>query len=127
MHSLVDDRLIRLSVLKDALSKGVEGRLRTVARSCVQFDREHRVSFAHGEMGSGASVVEYEAHVFGFALVVVGVVNGRRDAELSVGSIFDERRSWVCVARGVVDDILVCAGYYDWGCRRANVMCKRWR
>ena len=68
-------------------------------------------------MGPGARIVEYESDVFGFALVIIGVVDGHCNAEPSVGSIFDEWRTGVHVARGVVDDVLVRTGYHDWGCR----------
>ena len=75
------------------------------------------MSFTHGEMGAWAGVVEYESHVFGLALVVVSVVNGRGDTKPSIRSILDEWRPWVCVTCGVVDDILVRTRYYDRGCR----------
>ena len=74
------------------------------------------MSFTHGEVGSRASVVEYESYVFGFALVIVGIVDRCRDVESSVGSILDERRPGVGVVTGVVDDVLVCTSYYDRGC-----------
>jgi hypothetical protein len=56
------------------------------------------MSFTHGEVGVRAAIVEYEPHVFGFTLVVVGVVDGHCDAESSIGSVFDEWGSRVCVA-----------------------------
>ena len=110
----VDDRLVRLPGFEDTLSKGIERRMHTIARSCPQFDCEHRVSFAHGEVGAWADVVEYKSHVFGFPFIVVGVVDGRRDAKSPVGPIFDKRGSWVHVTRRVVDNVLIHAGYYDW-------------
>ena len=81
----------------------------------MQFNREYWVSFTHGEVGTRAGVVEYESHVFGFASIVIGIVDWCRDAEPSIGLIFDKRRPRVCVTCGIVDDILVRAGYYDWG------------
>ena len=57
LYRSVNEELVRLSRLENALSKGVEWGLCTIAGSCAQFDREHRVSFAHGEMGAQASVV----------------------------------------------------------------------
>ena len=87
--------------------------LHAITGSCTQLDREHWVTFAHGEVGSGTRVVEDESHVFGFALVVISIVDGRRDTEPPVRSIFDERRPWVRVTGGIVDSVLVCAGYYD--------------
>jgi hypothetical protein len=102
-------------MLEDALPKGMKGGLRTVAGSHSQFDREYWVTLAHGEVGPRASVVEYEVHIFGLALAVVSIVNGHRDAESTVGPVFDERRPRVCVMRGVVDDNLVSTGYYDRG------------
>ena len=70
LHGSVDDGLVRLPEFEDALSKGVKGGLCTVAGSCAQFNREYRVTFTHGEMGTRAGIVEYESHVFGFALVI---------------------------------------------------------
>ena len=78
------------------------------------------MSFTYGEVGARAGVVEYELYVFGLALIVVSVVNGRRDAESPVGPILDEQWSWVCVTRGIVDDILIRASYYNWGRRRMD-------
>ena len=75
------------------------------------------MSFTHGEVGARTGVVEYESYVFGLALVVVSVVDGCCDAKPSIGPILDEWRSWVCVACRIVDDILIRACYYDWGCR----------
>ena len=99
LHGSVDDELVGLPGLEDALSKGIEGGVRTITRSRPQLDCEYWMSFAHGEVGAWTSVVEYESHVFGPAPVVVGVVDGRRDTELSIGSVFDERGSWMHVAR----------------------------
>ena len=113
LHGSVDDVLVGLSEFENALAKGIKGELRTIAGSCAQFNREHRVSSAHGEVGPWASVVEYKSHVFGLAFIVVGVIDGRCDAKPSIGSILDERWSWVHIARGVVDDILVCTSYHD--------------
>ena len=117
LHGSVDDGLIGLARLKDALPKGIERGVCAVARPCPQFDCEDWVSFTHGEVGAWAGVIEYEPYVFGFTLVVVGVVNGRRDTESPVGPVFDEWGSWVCVTPGVVDHILVRASYYDGGSR----------
>ena len=98
LHGAVDDELVGLSRLKDLLVKRVKGGLGTVTRSCAKFDCEHRVSFSHGKVRTGTDVVEYEVYVFGLALVVVRIVDGRGDAKSSVGPILDERWSWVCVA-----------------------------
>ena len=129
LYGSVDDELVRLSELEDALSKGMKGGLRTLTRSCAQFNHEYWVSFTHGEVGARAGVVEYKAYVFGLALVVVSVINGRRDAKSSIGPIFDERWPWVCVTCGIIDNILIHACYYDWGCRRSNTLRQRrqWR
>ena len=113
LHSAVDDELIGLSRLKDSLAKRVEGGLGAVARSCAKFDREHGVSFTHGEVGAGTDVVEYEVYVFGLALVVVCIVDGCADAESSIGPVLDKRWSWVSVAQSVIDDVWVGAHYYD--------------
>ena len=86
-------------MLEDVLSKRVKGGLRAVARLCAQLDREYRVPFTHGEMSVWAGVVEYESHVFGLALVVVGIVNRCGDTEPPVRSILDERWSRMRVAR----------------------------
>ena len=83
----------------------------------MQLNHEYWVAFTHGEMGARAGVVEYESHVFGLALVVVSVVNGRGDAKPPVGPILDEWWPWVCIVCGIVDDILIRAHYYDWGSR----------
>ena len=127
-YGSVDDGLIGLPRLEDTLSKGMEGGLRTVSRSRSQFDREHRVSFTHGEVGAWTTVVEYEPYVFGLALIVVGVVNRRREAETSIGSVFDERRSRMCITRRVIDYGLVRASDYNWGSGRSNTVCqcRRW-
>ena len=122
LYCLVDNSLIRLSGLKDLLSKGIERRLRSVAWSCAQLNCEDGVSFPHGEVCTRTGVVEYEAYVLGFAFVVVGVVNRCGDAKPSVGPIFDERRSWMCVSRGIIDDFLVRSHYHHWGCRRSDAL-----
>ena len=57
LHGSVDDDLVWLSGFENALSKGVERRVRTVTRSCPQLDCEHRVSFTHGKVGARASIV----------------------------------------------------------------------
>ena len=82
------------------------------------------MSFTHSEVSSRAGVVEYEPHVFGLALIVIGVVDGHCKAEPSVRSIFDKRGSRVHVTRRVVDDILVCTSYDDRGCRRLDAVCQ---
>ena len=74
------------------------------------------MSLTHGERGSRAGVVEYKSDVFGLALVVVSIINGRRDAESSVRPILDKWWSWVHIAQGGVDDVLVCTCYYNWRC-----------
>ena len=83
------------------------------------------MSFTHGEMGLGASVVEYEPHIFGLAFVIIGVVDGCRDTESSVRSILDKWRPWVHVTRGVIDDVLVCTSYYDRGRGRSDAVCEQ--
>ena len=113
----VDDRLIWLPVFEDALSKGMKGGLRTVAGSRSQLDREHRMPFAHSEVSSRAGVVEYKSHVFRFAFVIVCVIDGRQDAESTVGSVLDERQPGVCITRGVVDYDFIGTGYYNQGGR----------
>ena len=123
LYSSINDALVGMPGFKDALSKGIEGRMRTVARSCPQFDRKYRVSFTHGEVGTWAGVVKYEPYILGPALVVVGVVDGCRDAESPIGPILNEWWSRMHVAQGVVDDVLVCARYYDRGYRRSDAMC----
>ena len=85
------------------------------------------MSFTHGEVGSGTSVIEYEPYIFGLAFIIIGVINGRRDAESSVRPILNERRSWVHVTRGIVDQVLIFTSYYDWGRGRSDVVCKRRR
>ena len=124
LYGAVDNRLVGLSVLKNALSKGMKRGLRTIARSCSQLNREHRMSFTHGKVGPGARVVEYESHIFGLAFVIVSVVNWHRDAESSVRLILDKRRPWMCVARGVIDKVLVCTGYYNQGRGRPDAVCE---
>ena len=113
LYGAIDDELVGLSRLKDPLAKRIEGSLGAFARSRPEFDREYGVSFTHGKMGTGAAVVECKVHIFGFAFVVVRVVDGCGDAESSVGPIFDKWYTGVCVARRVIDDILVGAHYYD--------------
>ena len=73
-------------------------------------------------MGSWAGVVEYEAYVFGLASIVIRVVDGRGDAEPSVGSIFDERWPRVRVSCRVVDDFLIRPCYHYWGCGRSDAL-----
>ena len=80
LHGTIDDELVRLPRFEDPLAKRIEGGLGAIARSCAKFDREHRVSFAHGKVGAGADVVEHEVYVFGLAFVVVRIVDGRSDA-----------------------------------------------
>ena len=122
LYGAIDDRLVRLSRLEDPLVKRIEGGLGAVARSCAEFDCEHGVSFSHGKMGAGADVIEYEVYVFGFALVVIRVVDGRRDAKPSVGPILDKGWSGVSVARSVIDDVLVGAHYHNWRSGRSNAV-----
>ena len=84
LYGVIDDGLVVVPRLEYALSKGVERGLRTVARSSSQFDSEDWVTFTHSEMGARTRIVEYKSYEFGLSLVVVGVVDGRRDAESSV-------------------------------------------
>ena len=122
LYGSVDDELVGLSGLKDALPKRMEGGLRTITRSCSQLDREHRMSFTHGEVGAWAAIVEYESDVFGFTLVVIGVVDGRHDTKSSVGPVFDERGSRVHVTCRVIDHGLVHASDNNGGSGRPNAM-----
>ena len=114
LDGAVDDELIRLPRFKDPLTERVERGLGAVARSRAKFDREYWVSFTHGKVGTGADIVEYEVYVFGLALIVIRIVDGRSDAESSIGPILDEWWSGVSVARGVVDNGRVGAHYHDW-------------
>ena len=116
-YGAVDYELVGLAELEETLPKRIEGGLHPVAGLCAQLDCEHRVSFTHGEVGTRASVVEYEPHVFGLAFIVVSVINGRCDTESSVGPILDEWGSRVCISCGVIDDIVICACDYNRGCR----------
>ena len=125
LDGAVDDGLIRLARLEDPLAKRIEGGLGTIAGSCAKFDREYWVSAAHGKMSARADVVEYEVHVFGLALVIVRIVDGCRDAEPSIGSIFDERRPRMSVTRVVIDDGRVGAHYYDWRSGGPDALCQR--
>ena len=69
----------------------------------------------HGEKGSRIRIVQHEPDVLGFAAVVIGIAYGCRDAELSVQSVLYEGRSGMSESRRVVDDVLVCSRYRDWG------------
>ena len=82
------------------------------------------MSFTHHEVGPRTCIVEYKPDVFGLPLVVVGVVDRRRDAEPPIRPILDEQWTGVRVTRGIVDDVLVRTCYYDRGCRRSNSMCE---
>ena len=117
LYGSVDDGLIGLSGLEDTLSKGVEGGMHTVAGSCSQLDREHRVSLSHGKVSTWTSVVEDKPYIFGPALVVVGVVDGRHNAESPVRPVFDKWGSQMHVSCRVIDHILVGTCYYDGGSR----------
>ena len=117
LYGSVNDGLVWLSELEDSLAKGTEGGLRPITRPCAQLDCEYRVSFTHGKVCAWAGVVEYESYVFGLAFVIVSVVDGHGDAESSVGLILDEWRSRVRVSRGIVNDVLIRARNYYWGCR----------
>ena len=114
LYGSVDELLVRSSILEDALTKGMKGGLRTIARLRSQFDGEDRVSFSHCKVGSGACVVEYESYVFGFALIVVGIIYGRRHTESSVRLILHEGWTGVHITRGVVDEVLVHTSYHNW-------------
>ena len=128
LYGAINDGLIGLSRFEDPLAKRIEGGLGPVAGSCAKFDREHGVSFAHGEVGARADIVEYEMYVFGLALVVVCVVDGRGNAKSPVGPVLNKWRSWVCVARRVVNNVWVGAPYYDRGSRRSDTVQEwRWR
>jgi hypothetical protein len=79
VYCTIDNLLVGLSRLENPLAKRIEGGLGAIARSRSKFDCEHRMSFTHGEVGAGADVVEYEVYVFGLALVVVRIPDGRSD------------------------------------------------
>ena len=126
LYGAIDDELVRLPRLEDPLAKRIEGGLGAVTRSCAEFDREYGVSFTHGKVGAGTDVVEYEVYVFGLALVVIRIVDGRGDAESSIGPILDEWWSRVRISCVIVDDLLVRSGYYYRGCRRSDALLQRW-
>ena len=81
---VVDELLIWLAVFEDALSEGMERGLSAISRSSSQFDGKNGMSPSHSEEGPGAHIVQYELHVLGFAMVVVGVMYGRWNTELSI-------------------------------------------
>ena len=105
--------LVQLSALEEALVKGVEGGLGSIARSSSQFDCKDRVSPSHGEEGPQARVIEYEVNVLGLALVVVGVTDRSCDTKLSVRPILHEWRSRMGVSWQVIDQLLISSVYYD--------------
>ena len=84
LYGSIDDELVRVSRFEYALPKGVEGGLRTIARSSAQFDGEDGVAFAHSEVGTRTGVIKYKPYKLGFSFIVVGIANGCRDAESSV-------------------------------------------
>ena len=49
-----------------------------------------------------------------------GITGGK---VVTVGLILDERWPRVGVVTGVIDDVLVCTSYYDWGSQRPNAVC----
>ena len=126
LYGLVNDELVGVSRFEYALSKGVEGGLRTVARLSAQLDGEYGVAFTHCEVSPRTGVVEYEPHKFSLSFIVVSVVNGCRDTEPSVCPVFDERWSRVCVTCGMVNDFLVGAHYNDRRCRRSDALLQGW-
>jgi hypothetical protein len=126
LYRSIDDILVWVSGLKHPLAKGTEGRLRAIAGSSAKLDREHGVAFPHGEVGTWAGVIEYEPYILGFALVVVGVVDGHGDAEPPVGSVLDERWSRVCVSRRVVDYRLIRPCYHYWRRGRLDALRQWW-
>ena len=106
-YCAIDELLVWLPVLEYALSERGEQRLSTVAWSSLQSDGEDRMPFAHGEEGPGVRIVHHESHVFGSAVVVVGIADGGQDAEPSIRSVFNEWGSWVSVPWRVIDHFLV--------------------
>ena len=126
LDGAIHNGLVRLTRLEDLLAKWIERGLSTIARSCAEFNCEHRVSDAHGEMSARTDVVEYKVDVFGLALVVVRVVDGCDDTESSVGPVFDKWWSGVSIARIVIDDILVGTHYHDRRSRGPDTSCQRW-
>ena len=84
LYGSIDDELVGVSRFEYAWSKGIEGGLRTIARSSTQSDGEDRVTLSHSEVGTRAGVVQYEPYKFGLSFVVIGVANGRRDAKSPV-------------------------------------------
>ena len=83
-HRTVDELLVWLPILEYALPEWGEWRLGAIAWLGPQCDSENGVSLPHGEEGSRTCVVQHESHIFGPAVVVVGVAYGCRDAEPSV-------------------------------------------
>ena len=84
LYGTIDDGLIVVSRLEYTLSKGIERGLRTVTGSSSQSNSEDWVAFAHSEMSAWTRIVEYKPYKLGLPLVVIGIVDGRRDAESSV-------------------------------------------
>ena len=83
--------------------------------------------FPHSKVRAWAGIVEYEPYIFGLALVIVGVVNGRGDAEPSIGSVLDEQWSRMCISCEIVDDLLIRSRYHYRRCGRPDALCQRWR
>ena len=73
------------------------------------------MALSHSEEDSGISVVQYESHILGFTVIVVSVVYGCGDAQSSIQPILHEGWTRVSKPCGMIDDVLVCAAYYDRG------------
>ena len=119
--------LVQLSVLEEALTKGMEWGLGPITGSCSQFDCEYQVSPPHGKEGPRARVVEYEMDILGLALVAMCIVDGGSDAKSSVGPILHERWSRMGVPQQAVDQFLVGSIYYNRRGGRSDTLEEWWR
>ena len=127
MQGLINEMLVWLSVLEEALAKGVEWGLGPVAGSCSQFNCENRVSPSHSEEGPWARVVEYETDIFGLALVVICIADGNCDAESSVGPILHEQWSRMGVLWQAIDQLLIGSVYYNRWRGQSDALEEWWR
>ena len=115
LNCVINELLVWLSMFEDVLTKGMERGLSAISRSSLQFDGEDGMSLSHGEESPGARIVQYELHIFGFALIVISVAYRHQDAEPSIRPILYKWGNRVSESRGVVDDILIHATYDNWG------------
>ena len=109
----VDELLVWLSVLKNALTKRVKWRLSAISRLSSQFDGKDGMSLSHSEEGSGTRVVQYKLHVLGLAAIVIGIAYGCRNAELSVRPVLYEGWTRVSKSWGTIYNVLIHATYYN--------------